>query len=322
MKITQVKRPSTSFQQPVSESALTSVLKSVLIDEIVLEVNEIASGWFNSTYHVKTSKRSLILKVAPSEESDVFYNERYLMQREESLSPYFKKFGSIIPEYVSFFKIGDRYASIQEYVDGLLWHDVNDELATKDTDRLWNQLGGFTKQLHEIKGDTFGYPSPLKSHAKWSGFILDYITGIRDNCLRNKVHNPLMDVFLDRVKKYYELLDTCTSPSLLHGDIWPRNVIIGNEGESYSIKAVIDSERAYWGDPISEWVLLFFDLPESFWDGYGSNLKEQSDERILSIYKGMYYMLNILESTRFPAPIEPTLKELEKMIDVLGGSSN
>ncbi len=318
MKIKQVKRPNSSFQQPVSESALTGALRSVLTNETIFEVNEIESGLFNSTYHVKTTKRSLILKVAPSEETDVFYNERFLMQREETLSPYFQRFSSIIPDYVTFFKIGDRDASLQEYVDGLLWHDVNDELSTEDTDRLWNQLGNFTKQLHEIKGDTFGYPSPIKSHAKWSDFILDYITGIRDNCLRNKVHNPLMDKFLDRVKKYDELLDTCTSPSLLHGDIWPRNVIIKADGESYSIKAVIDSERAYWGDPISEWVLLFFDLPDSFWEGYGINLKEQSDERILSMYKGMYYMLNILETTRFPAPTEPTLNELEKMIDVLG----
>ncbi len=317
MKITQVKRSDTSFQQPVSDSELSNSLKSVMTNEIVSEVTEIDSGWFNSTYHVKTEKRSLILKVAPSPGADVFYNERFLMQREKSLSPYFQKFSSIIPEYIAFFKIGDRDSSIQEYVDGFLWHDVNEELKTEDTDRLWNQLGDFTKQLHEIKGDTFGYPSPIESHPKWSEFIVDYITGIRDNCLRNKVHDPLMDVFLDRVKKYDELLDTCTTPSLLHGDIWPRNVIIKSDGESYSIKAVIDSERAYWGDPISEWVLLFFDLPDSFWDGYGRNLKEQSDERILSIYKGMYYMLNILESTRFPAPTEPILKELEKMMDVL-----
>jgi aminoglycoside phosphotransferase (APT) family kinase protein len=47
-------------------------------------------------------------------------------------------------------------------------------------------------------------------------------------------------------------LDKVKTPKLLNDDLWPRNVIIDGVGEDIYLKAVIDGERAFWGDPISD----------------------------------------------------------------------
>ena len=89
------------------------------------------------------------------------------------------------------------------------------------------------------------------------------------------------------------------TPSLLHGDLWPRNVIIDGEGADIHLNAVFDAERAFWGDPVSDWVLILYGVPEAFWQGYGENLPKTRDPVCIAIYKGMYFILNILEAVRF-----------------------
>lgn len=87
------------------------------------------------------------------------------------------------------------------------------------------------------------------------------------------------------------------------------------------IKAVFDGERAFWGDPLSDWVLLLYDVPESFWQGYGENLLNTGDPARIAIYKGMYFILNILEAARDQGNYEEPRKrlaaankELEKLL--------
>jgi hypothetical protein len=40
-------------------------------------------------------------------------------------------------------------------------------------------------------------------------------------------------------------------------------------------------------------------VPDSFWQGYGDNLVEAGDPVRIALYKGMYFILNILEAVRF-----------------------
>ena len=80
---------------------------------------------------------------------------------------------------------------------------------------------------------------------------------------------------------------------------------------------MLDAERAFWGDPISDWVLLLYGVPDAFWQGYGVNLLEATDPKLVAIYRGMYYNLNILESTRFPESIEGYRKNLQRTNEIL-----
>ena len=129
-----------------------------------------------------------------------------------------------------------------------------------------------------------------------------------------------MYTYQNLLENHSDLLDTIDTPSLIHGDLWPRNVLFQKEGNDVNLAAVIDGERAFWGDPISDWVLLFYDLPVTFWQGYGEDLLASTNPTLLALYRGMYYVLNILESERFPEDIEPYRENLREVNKILTDS--
>ena len=65
MKIHQIERSCSAFQQPVNEQELREQLGHALSDEKIVEVTELKAGLFNNTYRVNTVHHAYILKVAP-----------------------------------------------------------------------------------------------------------------------------------------------------------------------------------------------------------------------------------------------------------------
>lgn len=60
------------------------------------------------------------------------------------------------------------------------------------------------------------------------------------------------------------VLDEVTTPCLVHFDVWPGNVFLTLD-ETPRIQAIIDHERAFWGDPLADFVTptIFGELDES-----------------------------------------------------------
>lgn len=285
-------------------------LNRELSGEKIIEVTELKAGLFNNTYRVNTSQDAYILKVAPGQDADVFYNERYLMRRERSISRQLQAVSPLIPGYLSFFTVGDRDAFLQPRIQGRVWSEVLSSLSEEENAGLWKQLGAFAGILHNSSGERFGYPAPGKSFNRWSRFVADNVEGMVEDCRRLDVLCEEVEVYRRNMPHFLQLLDQVDIAKLLHGDLWPRNVIIDGVGADIHIKAVIDGERAFWGDPVSDWVLILYGVPEAFWQGYGENLLKASDPACISIYKGMYFILNILEAVRFQMPYEEPRKRL------------
>ncbi len=304
MVIHQIKRDATAFQQPVNEQALSKQLRHELAGENIIDISELAAGQFNNTYRINTSRNAYVLKVAPAADAGVFYNERRLMQREHTLSPHLQSASPLVPEYLSFFTIGNRDAFLQPWIEGSLWHDIENSLSGEENASLWTQLGTFARTIHNIHGVQFGYPDPCEGFDRWSEFIADNVAGMVEDCRRLNVMCNEIQEYIERLPRFYSALDTAGTARLLHGDLWPRNVIIDGAGKDIHIKAVIDGERAFWGDPACDWVLILYGVPAAFWDGYGECLPDSRDPACIAVYKGMYFILNILEATRFPDTVQ------------------
>ena len=321
MKIKQLNQYRSAFQHPVDAKALWEQLTRELPNETIIEAVELDAGLFNNTFRVNTTDKSFILKVAPHPDVDVIFNEQYLMQREHSIAQQLQSLSPLIPEYLSFFTIGGRDASLQTFVEGKLWHGVAEGLTDAENAHLWRELGKFAKLCHSFRGEQFGYPAPLKSFDRWSQFIEYNVAGLVEDCRRFGVLWDEIETFYRFLTRFSERLDEVKEPMLLHGDLWPRNVLIDGSGDTIHLTAVFDGERAFWGDPISDWVLILYDVPDAFWVGYGENLLEKSDPARIAIYKGMYFIVNILECIRFQESDDSFRKllsdinaELEKML--------
>jgi fructosamine-3-kinase len=175
---------------------------------------------------------------------------------------------------------------------------------------LWKQLGQFAKVLHRCRGEQFGYPAPFSGFDRWSQFIASNVEGMVNDCRRLDVLCKEIEDYCAYMPSFAQTLDQVKVPALLHGDLWPRNVIIDGEGEEIHIKAVFDGERAFWGDPVSDWVLILYNVPDAFWQGYGEHLLQTRDPSCIAIYRGMYFILNILEAARFQESDEAPRKRL------------
>lgn len=298
MHIEQISRDCSAFQQPVNEQALSQALAEHLTGETILAVKELHAGLFNNTYHVQTERNQYVLKIAPSKQQLIFYNELNLMGRERTLVNTLESASPLIPHYIAFFRVDERDAFIQTYVHGRTWQDEIESLSETENNQLWSQLGYFASTIHSVEGERFGFPTPGKRFTSWYEFFLDTVEGNVKDCQALTIDMRQINVFLERLPHFQQTLNNIERPRLLHGDIWPRNVIIDGTGERIKINAVIDAERAFWGDPICDWVLLLFDLPDAFWQGYGRDLLAQTDPVLVSIYKGMYFIQNCLEKNR------------------------
>ena len=314
MKLETIQRPPGSFQQPVDDAALSQQLAGALPEETLQAVTELDSGWFNNSYRVVTNRSRYLLKVAPAADADVFYNERYLMQRERALSSTLQPLNSLIPEYLCFFQIDGRDAFLQPFIEGRLWHAEFETLTQAENDRLWFQLGAFSKSLEQQQGSVFGYPGPGPSFDRWSDFIFDYIRGLAADCTRLGLDCPEVTRFCELVPSYRSTLDEVRTAKLLHGDLWPRNVLIEGHGEDIRIRAVFDAERAYFGDPVSDWVSLLYGVPDAFWQGFGENLHGPENTTRMRLYKGMYFLLNLVETTRLKNDTEPPRQWLDVIV--------
>lgn len=94
---------------------------------------------------------------------------------------------------------------------------------------------------------------------------------------------------LDRLEKW--LGDEAPQPSLLHGDLWSGNFLVGADGH-----AVVIDPAVYYGSREAELAmpLLFGGFPEQFFDAYSEAwpLAEGWRERV-ELYK-LYHLLNHL----------------------------
>ena len=43
---------------------------------------------------------------------------------------------------------------------------------------------------------------------------------------------------------------------LVHFDLWDGNILVESDPAGHRIGALIDAERAFWGDPLAEFVSL------------------------------------------------------------------
>ena len=298
MIIKQTVRPPGAFQQPVDEADLSTQLSCELAGETILAVRELESGLFNNTFRVDTASRAYILKVAPAEDREIFFSERSLMRRERAVARHLEAAGPLVPRYLAFFAVGGREASLQPLVAGRLWSDEIDCLSAAENAELWRQLGMFAKRLHGCRGERFGYPEPCAGFSRWSEFIVSTVEGLAEDCRRLGVYGEEIETYRTVLPRFRESLDQVRTPRLLHGDLWPRNVIIDGAGADIHLAAVFDGERAFWGDPASDWVLILYGVPPAFWDGYGERLLETADPVRIAVYRGMYFILNILEAVR------------------------
>lgn len=239
-------------------------------------------GLYNTTYLVKTDDGNIVIRVAPINTHLLFDYEKDMMSSEPLFHELLKNNGiptSTILKYSPPGSVLDREYIISEYIDSIPMNDPT--LSDINLDHIYSAIGNYTRKLHEISNDRFGWKRPdgNKEYGKWSDFILRFAK----ECVNKANEHSLfaqsdVSAFWQYINdgEIIKLLDEIKQPHMIHTDLWQGNVLLTKKDETYKVAAIIDMDRAIFGDTYWDFITPWM-ITEAFVKGYGQMICKTDD---------------------------------------------
>lgn len=297
------------FQQPLTLDQIRAVTSRAFGARAHIEaIRELSGGEYNTIYRLALAGGDpVILRVAPSPARWAPWHEELLMRREQTVQPYFAALGPLLPRtlLVDFTRdLLDRDYLFQTCMPGEQWKTIAHRLTPEDGAVLWRELAHITQRIHSVTGEAFGHPYPGRCFPTWGFTILDWLERALRDIERFQLESAGTRAILAHARARMRLLDGITSPQLLHGDLWPFNVLVASSETGWHITAVLDYDRAAWGDPFADWT--FHLLPRRatpavralFWEEYGKPEETPGARFRELIYDGMHVSNVLVEGGR------------------------
>lgn len=252
-------RPTGSYQEPVSAVEVTAMCRRILGSDIeVRSAIELRWGSYNTTFTIELAGAPrVVLRIAPRPGAQL-PSERHWLRSEYSAAPWLVVLGDLVPQVIGADftqQVVGRDFMVQTELGGV----PVPELMSSYPKALWpvffGQLGAITRTVHQATGETWG-PVAAPAFHSWSDAI--YASLIERAADLGSLSAPTEDVarlaaIVDRCRAG---LDTVARPALLHGDLWTANILLDPLAAEPTVVGVLDSERAWWGDPLADWALF------------------------------------------------------------------
>lgn len=274
------------LREKLSNRQIQDILKAYLREKFTIEnIAYCRGGLFNTTVRIKLKGHPrFILQSSSSKEQHFFWHEQSFLRRQVHFLEFLKR--SSFPVAKALYKdfsgrIINRDYVIFEELKGHNWHYFTKKLTVSQNSFIYRQLGAYARKIHDIRSndkDGFGFPSPYKKFKRWSDFILKYYESLNQH--NEKHHLVATDngkTPFTVAKKMRDIFDQIKTPRLVHGDLWPRNILISKEENNYRISGILDWERACWGDVRFEWVLHGMNYDKAFWEAYGVDVNPSEE---------------------------------------------
>ncbi|GAA2568808.1 aminoglycoside phosphotransferase family protein [Winogradskya consettensis] len=265
-------------------------------------VHELGHGWFNVAYRIRLRDGTgVVLKIAPPPHIEVMTYERGAMEIElASLRLIAERTGVPVP-HVDYadrsHELCDADWFFMPYIDADNFGIVKDSLSAADRDSYNEALGAANRELNSIRGAAFG-PITGPGDPTWRGCFTRMIGDVLADGQRRSVDIGYdYDLIRDLIAGNQDCLDEVTEPRFVEWDLWDSNVMI-RDGK---IVAIIDHERAFYGDPLMEAGFTAVDLPAfgdpaAFLRGYGHAGLTAGDRQRRRLYTLYLVLIMIIET--------------------------
>jgi aminoglycoside phosphotransferase (APT) family kinase protein len=157
---------------------------------------------------------------------------------------------------------------ILRYIDGVSTDQVWRQLGLEQRQHISMELGrvvGAIQHDHwSLYGDLLPAHGFLES-ARWADVVLHRAAALADRAARMpNFPRHLLDGIIAVLNDGDALFDTASPPTLTHTDLAPGNVLLRRDGDSWSIAALIDWDRALVADAVWEFADLWHDPSDPF----------------------------------------------------------
>ena len=254
----------------------------------IIQSTELTGGYFNAAYDLLLSDgTATILKIAPSEEVDTLSYESDIMATEVAAMQLMKSKGTIpVPEVYVYDNSRTVIASeyfFMEKIIGQPYNEIKEELTLNQRAVIETELGRYCRIINEIRGDHFGLfnLSPGAEVTTWRDTFTYLMTSLLDDARRLEAKMPIpLEIIESEIMNRLHVMDSVTEPRLVHWDLWDGNVFV-RDGR---IVALIDWERALWGDPLMEYYFRYIEDSTHFCNGYGGSFDSPNELERIKLY--------------------------------------
>ncbi|MEV0231337.1 aminoglycoside phosphotransferase family protein [Nonomuraea sp. NPDC050786] len=301
----------------------------------VTAATELTDGYANAVWRLTLDDgRDVVLKLSPSPDLDQLSYERNLLRMEAAAYELVAQAGvpvaTLLRAGFDDPVLGGDYLLL-DALDGVPWKDAKPE----GEQELRRELGRHLARFNAVTGEVFGYPHAGIVGATWREGFLAMVGALLGDTERypTPLPRPAAEI-MAVVEAASPVLDEVTTPRLVHFDVWLGNVFLDLSGPP-RIQAIIDHERAFWGDPIAEFVTptIFGELTED--DPLLAGYREVTPLELtpaartrLDLYRAYLYLILLVENgpRQYPEDEYAGLRDaafgsLSAVLDRLVGSS-
>ncbi|GLI26221.1 aminoglycoside phosphotransferase [Agromyces rhizosphaerae] len=257
--------------------------------------HEITEGWFNVAYRITLRDgERVVLKIAPPAGVDVLTREVGMMRAElEAMRLVSTRTTVPVPrvDHVDLtHEVVDADLFFMEYIDAdnFGFAAADGRLGAEVVAIATRELGAMNREINSIVGPHFG-PLLGPGAATWREAFTTMVEDTLVDGERVRIdlgRHP--DAFRAVLANHADTLDGVTVPRLVEVDLWTKNSMI-RDGR---IVAILDHERAIYGDPLMEAGLTGLDMPafgdpSDFMAGFGLgalDAEQRTRRRLYSLY--------------------------------------
>lgn len=236
------------------EETITKIVESAFGSSYSTLVPIVGKGKSNQVFRVEIDSRAFIIRLSKGgQQLDLYKREKLCAEKAKAA-------GVKTPAITHIGCVEEWSYSIQEFVAGTLGTEVNEK-------EVWFKIGQVAKQIHQIPAGEIVINYQHKLHDLFSkNYFLEH----------NVFTTELQTAIANRLQ---ETVSWEFSPKLCHGNFWPNNVILANDGYLWLID---------WGTATGNWAPVADladvytwktgkDNIDTFCDGYGlSNTEVQT----------------------------------------------
>lgn len=285
--------------EPITDAQLRDIVRAALSpDTEVAACRLIEGGHFNTAYDISTRNPDcrLVLRIAPRADRPLLNYEHTMMLAEPRIYETLRRGGVPTSRVVAVDgsrSIVDRVYILIDFIDAL---PLNHSSISADTRKeLMREVGEYAAKMHAITIPIFGRIMPdgsIRGGDSWADVFGELFTEICEKCRESDVMDPAeIDAALDALSRYRAVFDECREPVLVHNDIWDPNILVKQEDGVWSVKAIIDADRAIFADREYEFA-LWEDADPDLLIGYGHPIDTSEEARTRRLfYRLQLYMM-------------------------------
>lgn len=285
--------------------------KAGITPDQIVSTSRFPGGTYNAVHQILLADgRRLVVKIPPDPARPALAYEQGILATEVAYYQLAAKCpGVAVPQVIAADadgRAGGPYLVMTE-CPGVPWPELTPLPHGRERAELRAVLGRQVAALHEITGPGFGYPSlalgPLRG--TWREAFADMVAAVLADAARFGVGLPRPAAEIGELfAAQAPVLDEVTRPVLVHFDLWDGNILVRPGPAGRQIGGLIDAERAFWGDPLAEFVslALFGDIERdaAFLAGYraagGTATFDAAARRRLELYTAYLYLIMWVEA--------------------------